>query len=125
MKSKPQTIAILGRQPALGLAELESLYGAKHIQPFGKSACLLDIEFQNINFNRLGGVIRVAKILTHLPSQKWVEIEKYLLETSPERAKSVNGKLSFGISVFGLAVNNRQVAKTALLLKKAIKGRKT
>ncbi len=121
MTLKMQTIAILGRQPALGLAELESLYGAEHIKPFGKSACLLDIKPADIGFNRLGGVMRLAEVITELPSQKWVEIEKYLLDTAPEQAQSIDGKLSFGISVFGLAVNSRQIAKTALLLKKAIK----
>jgi hypothetical protein len=39
-----KSIAILGRQPALGIAELESLYGAENTQPFGQSACLLKLD---------------------------------------------------------------------------------
>ncbi len=116
-----ESIAILGRQPALGIAELESLYGANHVTPFGKTSCLLDIAPENIDFGRLGGSIRIAKILRELPSTIWKDIEKYLIESSPEHAKSINGKLSFGISSFGTNASARNVAKTALLVKKAIK----
>jgi hypothetical protein len=49
---KPKSLCILGRQPALGLAELESLYGANRVQPLN-SAALLDIATKDINFKRL------------------------------------------------------------------------
>lgn len=114
-----KSVCILGRQPALGLAELESLYGAASLQPFGQHA-LLAIPHEEISFARLGSVVRVAKILTELPTS-WREIEKYLLEKCPEHAEFVSGKLSFGISVFGLPVSPRQLARTALAVKKAIR----
>jgi len=115
------SVAILGRQPALGIAELESLYGPEHIMPFGENTALLDIDCSDIDFDRLGGSIRIAKILSPLPRISWYEIEKYLIEKTPELAKYIDGKLSFGISVFGLRVNGHQLAKTALQVKKAIK----
>lgn len=120
-KFEPKSIAILGRQPALGIAELESLYGADALLPFGEQACLIDMDSEDIDFDRLGGSIRIAKILTPLPSNNWNEIEKYLLKKTPEHAKYIDGKLSFGISVFGIRVNGHQLAKTALAVKKAIK----
>ena len=116
-----KTVAILGRQPALGIAELESLYGSDHILPFGKSSCFLDIDNDGIDFKRLGGSTRIAKILTELPSTNWKNIEKYLIDTSPKHDESINGKLSFGISSFDTRASEREVAKTALLVKKAIK----
>ncbi|MFT4532519.1 MAG: tRNA G10 N-methylase Trm11 [Candidatus Saccharimonadales bacterium] len=119
--SEVKTLAILGRQPQLGLAEIESLYGASNVARYGKNTCAINIPSGDIDFNRLGGVVRIAKILTELPSTKWSDIEDYLLETTPDKAQSIDGKLSFGISVYGLPVNARQVARTALLMKKAIK----
>jgi tRNA G10 N-methylase Trm11 len=116
-----KTIAILGRQPALGIAELESLYGAENIKPFGKSACFVDTEADKINFDRLGGSVRIAKILATLPSNNWHDIEKYLIDTCPEHADKIDGKLIFGISVFGLNVPARKIAATALKVKKSIK----
>lgn len=116
-----KTIAILGRQPALGIAELESLYGAEHVQPYGSSACFVDMESSEIAFERLGGSMRLGKVLNELPNTNWNDIENYLLEAGPKHAETIDGKLSFGISVFGLPIPARKIAKTALLLKKAIK----
>jgi tRNA G10 N-methylase Trm11 len=116
-----KSIAILGRQPALGIAELESLYRAENLQPFGQSACLLNLIPEEVDFDRLGGTIRIAKILNVLPSTKWNDIEKYLIENTPKHAENIDGKLSFGISVYGVSVSSQKVAKTALLIKKAIK----
>jgi tRNA G10 N-methylase Trm11 len=116
-----KTIAIHGRQPALGRAELESLYGAEVLTAFGAQASLLTIEPVAIDFARLGGTIRLAKILHEFSSTNWPEIEAYLLKTTPEHAQYIDGKLSFGISVFGVAVSPRKLAATALSVKKAIR----
>jgi tRNA G10 N-methylase Trm11 len=117
-----KSVAILGRQPALGIAELESLYGPDTVQPFGGQACLVDVEACNIDFNRIGGSTRLATILLELPlHSSWKSIEKFLVEEAPEKALQSDGKISFGISVFGMKVSAKQVAKTALLVKKAIR----
>lgn len=115
-----KTIAIHGRQPALGRAELESLYGAESLVPFGKEMSLLNIPTEQIDFDRLGGTVRIAKILNELPNH-WDAIEQYLIQHTPEHAAQIDGKLSFGMSVYGVAINPRRLAKTALLVKKAIK----
>jgi tRNA G10 N-methylase Trm11 len=120
-QSETKSIFILGRQPALGIAELECLYGPDCLLPFGKSVCLSSLDIKDIDFDRLGGSVRVAKYLFDLPSTNWKDIHRYLIEALPERAMMVDGKLSFGISVFGLETNPRNIAKTALLLKKAIR----
>lgn len=121
MSSTPQSIMILGRQPALGIAELESLYGSENVMPFGNNACLVSLSSDEIDFNRLGGSVRLARILTEFPTTQWSTIEKYLIEKTPEHATNIEGKLSFGISVFGCSVSPRQLARTALSVKKAIK----
>src|SRR3990167_7432590 len=77
-----KSLCILGRQPALGLAELECLYGPYHIQPVGDHA-LLDIPDGEINFQRLGGTIKVAKLLAILPYSGWARIFNYLSENIP------------------------------------------
>jgi tRNA G10 N-methylase Trm11 len=116
----PQSVAILGRQPALGIAELERLYGASALQPFGQSTCLMNIDAATIDFKKIGGSIRVAKILSEVPND-WHEIHDYLIEKTPQHAQAANGKLSFGISVFGIKIHKNKLAQTALAVKKAIK----
>ena len=52
------SLCILGRQPALGLAELESLYGAESLKPL-PAAVLLSLPADKIEFKRLGGTIKL------------------------------------------------------------------
>jgi tRNA G10 N-methylase Trm11 len=116
-----KSICILGRQPKLGTAELESLYGTEHTLPYGTNACMLNLAPDEIDFDRLGGSMRLAKIISTLPSTNWNDIEKFLLDFAPKHAETIDGKLSFGISVYGLSVNAQKIAKTALLIKKVVK----
>lgn len=117
-----KSICILGRQPALGLAELESLYGSDHLEPLGTHAALMDIEAGDINFMRLGGTIKVAKILANLPTKNWAEIEKYLLQNIPPHlAHLPEGKFTLGISAYDLGVKPEVINKTNLKIKSLIK----
>ncbi len=113
---------ILGRQPALGMAELESLYGPDKLRPVGQYSALLDVDPCLVAFNRLGGSIKFCKLLTVLDTTNWKEIEKYLLKVSPEHSRRMpEGKMQLGLSVLGLDVNLRQLEVTGLSIKKAIK----
>lgn len=117
-----QSIIILGRQPALGLAELESLYGANTLQPVGNTAVLLDVPVNEINFPRLGGSIKLAKVLTALQTTDWAKLIDYIVKTIPEHLHYLpEGKLKFGLSVFGLPVQVDQINRSALSIKKVIK----
>lgn len=57
-------VYILGRQPELGVAELESLYGSSHVRPVGDKFAVVDAP---VDFERLGGSVKSAKILDTIP----------------------------------------------------------
>ncbi|HYF96754.1 MAG TPA: hypothetical protein VD947_01810 [Patescibacteria group bacterium] len=117
-----QTLIIHGRQTALGQAELESLYGSEDLRPIGRIATVLDIAPAEINFTRLGGMVKLCKILTVLDTIKWDGIEKFLLQTTPSHAKKLEeGKLTVGLSTYDMAVSTKRMLATGLELKKAIK----
>ncbi len=116
-----KTIAILGRQPKLGIAELESLYGADAVAPFGNNAALLTIDSSDIDFKRLGGTVRLARIVDTVNSGDWSTIERALMDYASNHAEAVDGKLTFGVSVFGGRASAKNVSTTALRLKKAMK----
>ncbi len=117
-----KSLVILGRQPALGLAELESLYGPAAIRPVGPNAAMLDIHVKDIDFDRLGGSVKLAKVLTQLPTTDWRDIEKYLGETIPEHLHYLpEGKFKLGLSVYGLHTRPADINATGLRLKKIIK----
>lgn len=121
MKFEAKTVCILGRQPALGLAELESIYGAEHVRPLGDHA-LLDLPAEEINFKNLGGTIKVARLLNIVDSDKWPKLAKYLIDEVPNHMKyQPDGKFTFGLSVYGLDVSIKQLERTTLEIKKLIK----
>src|SRR5215213_1931319 len=110
-----KTVCVLGRQPALGLAELESLFGAEKLQTIAGVAALLDIEPQLIDFTRLGGTVKFAKLLTILDTTNWKEIQKFLEETIPQHVGFLpEGKMKLGLSIYGLNVPVKQINATAL-----------
>lgn len=117
-----QSLLILGRQPALGMAELESVYGAKSVSWFSNQAAVVDKEPDLVDFKRLGGSTKLAKILTILPATNWKKIEKYLLDQSPHHAQFLpEGKMHLGLSAYGVQVSTGQLEATGLKLKKAIR----
>ena len=119
-----QSLFILGRQPALGLAEIESLYRADKIRKVGQTAAVLDVEPRQVDFSRLGGTVKFCKVLTTLDTTAWQQIEKFLKTAVPKHAALLpEGKMRLGLSVYGLNVPVKQVNATGLELKKVIRSK--
>ncbi|HZL07932.1 MAG TPA: hypothetical protein VFC50_01935 [Candidatus Dormibacteraeota bacterium] len=117
-----QSLLILGRQPALGLAEVESLYGADKLQPVGKQAVVVDVDPCLLAFDRLGGSLKFCKILTTLETTNWGKIEKFLFEVSPGHSQQMpEGKMQLGLSLYGFNETAQRITATGLSLKKAIR----
>ncbi|HEY1835777.1 MAG TPA: hypothetical protein VGG13_03070 [Candidatus Saccharimonadales bacterium] len=117
-----ESLVILGRQPALGLAELESLYGADKLQPAGNEAALLKITPESVDFARLGGAIKVCSVLDVLETTKWPAIQNFLEQAAPKLAAQLpEGKMQLGLSTYELGVNPQQLLAAGLNLKKAIR----
>lgn len=117
-----QSVLILGRQPQLGLAELESLYDASALHPAGNSAAVLNVEPNNVDFDRLGGSIKLAKLLTEFPTTHWDKLIRAIAKSLPKHIADLpEGKLKFGISAYELRVDAGTVSRSALFLKKSIK----
>lgn len=116
-----QSLMILGRQPALGLAELESIYGADKLQPVGEEAVIVDVDPCLLAFDRLGGSIKFCKLLSTLDTSDWRQVEKYLLKVSPDHSQSMPaGKMQLGISAYGFEISTKDILASGLRIKKAI-----
>ncbi len=111
-------ICILGRQPAIGLAELEALYGAHAVRAVGNYAALVDAD---INFKRLGGTQKAGVVLNSVqgndPQKAFVWLQKNLGDS----IDLVEGKLKLGLSLYGLSMQVPRLNANALSLKKALK----
>jgi tRNA G10 N-methylase Trm11 len=117
-----QSVCVLGRQPALGLAELESLYGASHVTPVAAQIAGLDLHAHDIDFSRLGGSTRLAHVLAVLPTTDWKRIERQLPDLIVELTLTLpDGKIQLGLSAMGLKVSPSKLNAVGLQLKKAIR----
>lgn len=113
-------ICVLGRQPELGLAELESLYGSKNVRLLGETCALVDA---TVDFKRLGGSLKLAEHITTLPSVQPKNIFKHLAELLPEIIKTLEpeGKITLAISAYGLDISAFKLGGEALKLKKILR----
>jgi len=119
--SDAKTICILGRQPVLGLAELESLYGAERVLPLGEHA-VLDIPAEEINFKNLGGTIKTARLLAVIDSSDWKVIAGYLIENVPTHVGHLpEGKFTLGLSAYGINTSVKAIEATLLEIKKRVR----
>jgi hypothetical protein len=119
-----KSICILGRQPALGLAELESLYGANQIMRINRQVAGLTLHASDIDFERLGGSTRLAHVMTTFPGTDWKTIERKLPELLIKLALTLpDGKIQLGLSSFGLNVSAAKLNAMGLELKKTLRTR--
>lgn len=113
---------ILGRQPELGLAELESLYGTGKLRRVGGKAVVVDVDPCQLAFDRLGGSVKFCKILAQQPTADWDKLEKFLLDVSPNHSQTMpEGKMKLGLNAIGFKLSPKKLEVTGLKLKKAIR----
>lgn len=118
-----KSVLVLGRQPSIGLAELEALYSYKKVTPLGnKSAALVDIDPCQLNFKRLGGSIKFSKLLSILEYTDWQRIEDFLITNSPQNSLRMKpGKMTLGISAYGFNKSPKEITTFAVKIKTAIR----
>ncbi|HSH31861.1 MAG TPA: hypothetical protein VK963_04320 [Candidatus Saccharimonadales bacterium] len=110
-------LAILGRQPSISLAELISLYG-EAIRPLSSDIAAIDQD--GIDLTRLGGTLKLARVITTLPTSDWDEITDALSQPATTQLILVGktGKLTIGLSPHGQKLTQRDLFSTGLELKK-------
>lgn len=111
-------IAILGRQPALGIAELEQLYGSRDVRWFSDISAL--VEGDTFDFERLGGSQKAGRVVAELTGD-WRRVSMQLVRAYLEAWSGHDGKITLGISAYGFRVTSRDVQKTGLILKSKLK----
>ncbi len=113
--SSPSYIAILGRQPELGLVELESVVGPDDLEPFGRQAAMLAVP---VEIDRVGGVLKLGEVLYRgaVTSLRNLPLD---LETLPVQGS----KTSFGLSVYGTRDTPKMLLAAGLDLKKRLRER--
>lgn len=111
-------IALLGRQPALGVAELESLYGAKKVSWFSDIAATIDTD--EFDFNRLGGSQKAGRVVAQIRGT-WRQASMQIVKAYAAEWASFEGKITLGISAYGFPDSARDIQKTGIILKKKLR----
>jgi len=112
-------IAILGRQPAIGLAELERVFGGSSITPICRHAATVDSA--DFEIQHLGGILKAGKIITNLPNCSWHQASQAIVHHYINEWSAHDGKITLGISVYNLKIDSREVQKTGIILKQKLK----
>ena len=102
-------IAILGRQPALGMAELERAYGPENTKWFSdQSATVSATDFP---LSKLGGTQKAGRVVIQLTGGDWRKTSMKIVQAYKEAWSDFDGKITLGISAYGFDVSPRDVQK--------------
>jgi hypothetical protein len=114
-------LAITGRQEKLAQVELEAKFGASNLTKIGDYAVLIDSDLAPAQA-QLGGSMKIAKVLATIEDADLAGAFKYLAASIPEDLKQLpDGKLKFGVSVYGFNPKPNSMLKNMLELKKIIR----
>ena len=100
-----QYLVVLGREAKISLAELEALFSSGKVKQVAPNLALVTAKY--VDINRLGGALKVAKILDESPLD-------YL-------AKLPEGKITLGVSDYSAKASQKSAWALALKYKNLLK----
>lgn len=111
-------ITILGRQPALSMAELEQTYGASSVRWFSDMSAIVDSP--TFSIEQLGGTQKAGRVVAELRGD-WRQVSMKLVSAYTQAWRAHEGKITLGISAYGFKAGPRDVQKTGIILKNKLK----
>lgn len=118
-------IAVLGRQPEISIAELEAVFGAPSVTRVADD--IASVEADEFDLSILGGTTKAGRVVGSVDlangndTAKLVAASKSIVHDYRLKWRTADHKITLGISTYGLRVTPRDVQKTGLLLKSALK----
>jgi tRNA (guanine10-N2)-dimethyltransferase len=113
-------LAILGRQPNIGIAELESVIGAEHLSIFSNNLVLINKD-SLADYDRFGSVIKFVKILQDLEPQPKNLAQKVADIVIDDLPLQEGVKIKFGLSFYQSKLRPSQINSIGLSVKKILK----
>src|SRR5688500_7287834 len=89
-------IAILGRQPALGMAELEHLYDSDNVRWFSDISA--QVKTSSFSIDNLGGTQKAGRVVAELPKADWRQASMKTVQAYLKAWAGVDHKITLGIS---------------------------
>lgn len=111
-------ITILGRQPELSLAELEQRFGSPNVHQYSDIAAT--VKTDRFDIQSIGGTVKAGRVIAELDKADWMRLSRDIVQRYAREFRG-DGKLTLGISVYGRDVPERDVQRTGIALKSALK----
>ena len=112
-------IALLGRQPALGMAELERRYGEDATSWFSDVSAKISTD--TLSIEQLGGIQKAGQVVIELPGGDWRRVSMKIVQAYTHAWSGFDGKITLGISAYGFDVSPREIQQTGIILKQKLK----
>ena len=112
-------IAILGRQPALGIAELERIYGSENVAWFSDATAL--IETKELSLEQLGGTQKAGRVILQLARGDFRQASMKIAQHYIKKWATTDHKITLGISAYNFPASPRDVQKTGIIIKQKLK----
>jgi len=116
-------VALLGRQPEISLAELEAVFDKQSVARISET--FATVKTDNFNIDSLGGTIKCGKIVKQLAfdlkKNPLDTASRYIIDYYAKKWQSHQGKITLGLSVYGLKNNAREVQKIGIILKSTLR----
>ncbi|MCL2444632.1 methyltransferase domain-containing protein [Candidatus Saccharibacteria bacterium] len=114
-------LVILGRQPALGLAELEAVFGSERV--FDAGGGLAFVEAEEFDVERFGGVKKAGRVVLEVEGRERKVVEKIIYDTVLAQVGTAEGKVTLGLSSYMRDFGARDLQKIGLTVRKEVKRR--
>jgi tRNA G10 N-methylase Trm11 len=111
-------IALLGRQPALSIAELERRF--TRVSWASPTAALIDREHP-IDIQTLGGTQKLGRVIFSIPARDWRGVSMKIVSHYQKAWANETRKITLGISAYGFDTSVRDIQKTGLIMKQKLK----
>ena len=125
---------ILGRQPEIGTAELAAVFGRENIREISRNIAavseekilatavsgakdLSDREKQNLVFDRLGSVVKIARVFAKIADNKDLKLTTFADEISRKFSEN-GGKITLGFSSETRDLSPRNLDEISLQVRK-------
>lgn len=112
-------LTILGRQPALSLAELEGFFGNENISHSSATSAL--IEADHISIERLGGSIKAGRVVLTLPTDDWATAKRKITKHYLESWKQLDRKQTIGVSIYDWDISKKLPSQLLISIKSELK----
>ncbi|MDD4849027.1 MAG: methyltransferase domain-containing protein [Bacteroidales bacterium] len=112
-------IAILGRQPVLGIAELEKVFGTNSVHKLTHQS--VKFEAKDFDIEKFGGILKAGKIIFDSNTNDWRKLSQQIEDYYFKKWTSYEGKITLGLSLYDYKINIKDIQQIGLNLKRKLK----